>query len=253
MGAGCYAGGRLASIGAFLVGRIGHPAERAWPAYPPIHGWRARMSDSLEVFRKQAKQLVRWHRDGNHSIGGRVRGLPRYSELSDREILAREFTLGEAQEIIAREHGFASWGALREAVAAGHGPAAPAAFTAPQLTAALPVLFVRDVSATAAFFEQRLAFTVDFLHGHPPFYGAVSRDGASLHLRFVHRDVFDRAAFNEEDGLLSAFVTVQGVKALYAEYLQRGVAIEGTLKKEAWGGSGFCVLDPDGNRLYFSE
>ena len=26
----------------------------------------------LEFYRKQAKQLVRWHREGNHSIGGRI-------------------------------------------------------------------------------------------------------------------------------------------------------------------------------------
>jgi hypothetical protein len=26
----------------------------------------------LEAFRKQAKQLVRWHREGNCSIGGRI-------------------------------------------------------------------------------------------------------------------------------------------------------------------------------------
>ena len=29
----------------------------------------------LDAFRKQAKQLVRWHREGNHSIGGRIRAL----------------------------------------------------------------------------------------------------------------------------------------------------------------------------------
>ena len=33
----------------------------------------------LDIYRKQAKQLVRWHRDGNHSIGGRIRKLARYA------------------------------------------------------------------------------------------------------------------------------------------------------------------------------
>src|SRR5688572_17516259 len=57
----------------------------------------------LEAPRKQAKQLVRWHREGNHSIGGRIRGLPRYSHLTDAEALKLKFPLGEAQEIFARD------------------------------------------------------------------------------------------------------------------------------------------------------
>ncbi len=72
------------------------------------------------------------------------------------------------------------------------------------------MLFVRDVTESAKFFERMLGFTIDFLHGEPPFYAGVSRDGARLHLRFVHRDVFDRAALAEEPDLLAAFVPVQG-------------------------------------------
>jgi hypothetical protein len=57
----------------------------------------------LDTHKKQAKQLVRWHREGNHSIGGRIRGLARYKMLTDRETLALTFPLREAQEIIAVE------------------------------------------------------------------------------------------------------------------------------------------------------
>ena len=71
----------------------------------------------LEIYKKQAKQLVRWHREGNHSIGGRIRGLARYKTLTDREALALPFPLREAQEIIAVEAGHASWAALKAAVA----------------------------------------------------------------------------------------------------------------------------------------
>jgi hypothetical protein len=46
----------------------------------------------LDIYKKQAKQLVRWHREGNYSIGGRIRGLARYQSLTDREALAREFS-----------------------------------------------------------------------------------------------------------------------------------------------------------------
>jgi len=55
----------------------------------------------LDIYKKQAKQLVRWHREGNYSIGGRIRSLARYQALTDREALALDFPLREAQEIIA--------------------------------------------------------------------------------------------------------------------------------------------------------
>jgi hypothetical protein len=46
----------------------------------------------LDICKNQAKQLVRWHREGNYWIGGRIRGLARYQSLTDREALAREFS-----------------------------------------------------------------------------------------------------------------------------------------------------------------
>ena len=43
------------------------------------------------------------------------------------------------------------------------------------LKSAVPILFVRDVPASAAFFKEKLGFEIDFLYGAPPFYGSVSR------------------------------------------------------------------------------
>jgi hypothetical protein len=71
----------------------------------------------LDIYKKQAKQLVRWHREGNYSIGGRIRGLARYRKVTDRQALALAFPLREAQEIIALEAGYASWAALKVSVA----------------------------------------------------------------------------------------------------------------------------------------
>ena len=42
---------------------------------------------SVETYRKQAKLLLRWHREGNYSIGEKVRLLDRYRHLTDREVL----------------------------------------------------------------------------------------------------------------------------------------------------------------------
>ena len=62
------------------------------------------------------------------------------------------------------------------------------------LTRVTPILFVRDVEAAARFYAGVLGFKIDFLHGDPPFYGAVSRDGVVLHLRHVDQPNFAELA-----------------------------------------------------------
>jgi catechol 2,3-dioxygenase-like lactoylglutathione lyase family enzyme len=202
----------------------------------------------LEIYKKHAKQLVRWHREGNHSIGGRIRGLARYQTLTDREALALPFPLREAQEIIAVEAGHESWAALKAAAGNEPTPARRVSATT-RLTRAVPVIFVANVQASAEFFRDTLGFSIDFLHGHPPFYAAVSRDGACVHLKFVHEPVF--AIGPHDRGLIMAFIEVENVKALYGQYLAAGVRFDQKLKKQAWGGRDFIVRDLDGNGICF--
>src|SRR5882672_9366923 len=109
----------------------------------------------LDIYKKQAKQLVRWHREGNYSIGGRIRGLARYQTLTDREALARESPLREAQEIIALEAGYTNWAALKVAVANAPAQTTPMSPT-PRLTRAVPVIFAANVERSAEFFRNTL-------------------------------------------------------------------------------------------------
>lgn len=68
----------------------------------------------VENLKKQAKQIVRWHREGYYPVAGRIRaGLPRFAEVDDAAILSRPFALRDAHELIARELGFESWEILR--------------------------------------------------------------------------------------------------------------------------------------------
>jgi catechol 2,3-dioxygenase-like lactoylglutathione lyase family enzyme len=205
----------------------------------------------LEFYKKQAKQLVRWHRDGNYSVAGRIRGLARYKALSDREALALAFPLREAQEVIAIEAGHANWTALKTAVANETTPAKRLP-SPPRVLRAIPVLFVASVQASAEFFRDTLGFSIDFLHGRPPFYGAVSRDGGRLHLKFVHAPVL-AIGTEDRDGFIMAFIEVENVTALYAEYAAAGATFAQKLKKQAWGGRDFIVRDVDGNPICFAE
>jgi uncharacterized glyoxalase superfamily protein PhnB len=120
----------------------------------------------------------------------------------------------------------------------------------PVLKSATPILFVRDVPASAAFLRDTLGFAIDFLHGTPPFYGAVSRDGACLHLRFVHAPVFSESAAREES-LIVATIETDDVDTLYAEFQARGAVIAQAPVRQPWGGTELQVRDLDGNKISF--
>src|SRR5262249_50778421 len=149
---------------------------------------------------------VRWHRERNYSVGGRIRQLSRYQELTDAETLALPFPLNEAQEVIALEQGYSSWAELKEGLKKAP-RSAGIALAAPKLIKGIPVVFVSDVRGAAQFYRDKLGFAIDFLHGRPAFYASVSRDEASIHLRFVHKPALV-VGIREKEQLLSAFVAV---------------------------------------------
>jgi catechol 2,3-dioxygenase-like lactoylglutathione lyase family enzyme len=118
------------------------------------------------------------------------------------------------------------------------------------LKSAVPILFVREVSASAAFFRGKLGFEIEFLYGDPPFYGSVLRGGACLHFRCVDTPNFaDLAA--REISLILATIEVSDVYALFEEFREQGVEFTQTPTKQDWGGTDFHVRDPDGNVISF--
>jgi catechol 2,3-dioxygenase-like lactoylglutathione lyase family enzyme len=209
---------------------------------------------SLENLRKQAKLILRWHRDRYYPVAAQIRsGLPRYSQMTDSEILSQGFKLGDAQELVARQHGFESWQALKTGQKT-MSDRAETISTKPVITAAEPQLFVADIKASCDFFTGRLGFTVAFTYGEPPFYAQVKRDGARLNLRCVERPVIDPALRDREEWLSAALTvaTSAEIKALFLEFQAAGVAFFQTLKREPWGARNFIVRDPDGNLLLFA-
>ena len=209
---------------------------------------------SLENLRKQAKLILRWHRDRYYPVAAQIRsGLPRFSQMTDSEILSQGFKLGDAQELVARQHGFESWQALKtgQNTMPDHAGTIP---TKAVITAAEPQLFVADIKASCDFFTGKLGFTIAFSYGEPPFYAQVTRDGARLNLRCVAQPVIDPALRDREDWLSAALTvaTSAEIKALFLEFQAAGVAFFQTLKRQPWGAKNFLVRDPDGNLLLFA-
>ena len=72
---------------------------------------------SLEHLKSQAKQLLKAHKDGSPDAFQRIRSFfPKLSDATDVEIQSATFGLQDAQLVIAREYGFASWTRLKKAV-----------------------------------------------------------------------------------------------------------------------------------------
>jgi hypothetical protein len=60
----------------------------------------------LENLRKQAKLILRWHRERHYPVAAQVRELlPRFQNVTDAEIVATSFKLSDAQEMVARQYG----------------------------------------------------------------------------------------------------------------------------------------------------
>ena len=72
---------------------------------------------SLEQLKKLAKDLVKGHGQKQPATLALIREhLPAAAGKPTDEIARGPFALHDAQSVIARQHGFASWNALREAV-----------------------------------------------------------------------------------------------------------------------------------------
>jgi catechol 2,3-dioxygenase-like lactoylglutathione lyase family enzyme len=208
----------------------------------------------LENLRKQAKLILRRHRDRYHPVAAQIRsGLPRYSRMTDCEILAQSFKLGDAQELVARQHGFESWQGLKQGLPTMSDHAQTTA-TKAVIAGAEPQLFVTDIKTSCDFFKSKLGFTVAFSYGEPPFYAQVKRDGARINLRCVAQPPIDPVLRDREE-LVSASLTVahpEDVKALFLEFRAAGAEFFQSLKREPWGARDFIVRDPDGNLLLFA-
>lgn len=209
---------------------------------------------NLENLRKQAKLYVRWHREGYYPVAAQIRAmLPRFEDLTDREVLEESFKLTDAQELVSHQHGFESWPALKTGV---HVTTDNNRFMAPAgvLGAVEAQLFVADLDVACEFYVAKLGFAVAFTCGEPAFYGQVRRDRVGLNLRQVDEAVFV-GDIREREHLLSASISLGSsaeTRQLYLEYQTAGADFHQVLRHEPWGARTFIIRDPDGNLLLFA-
>ena len=208
----------------------------------------------LENLKKQPKLILRWHRERHYPVAAQIRGLtPRFLNMSDSEILAASFKLSDAQEMVAREHGFDGWQIPKTGLSTAPRKlkSSPSKAT---IVGAEPQLLVADIKRSCEFFCEKLGFSLVFSYGNPPYYAQVGRDAARLNLRCVEGPVIGSTVRDREE-LLSVSMTVataDEIKLLFLEFQSAGVTFHQKLKKQPWGAKNFVVKDPDENLLLFA-
>lgn len=204
--------------------------------------------DDLENLRKRAKELVRQHRNGVHVVAARVRRSHRdFADLSDRQVLASNFTLADAQRVIAAELGFGSWADLKEAPNMTVQPTVGL-----HLRRALAQVFVTDIDRAIAFYRDVLGFEVVYTYGEPSFYGEVCRDGAAFNVRHIDEMPFVDGVRDAEQ-LLAVSIATTDAKTLFLQFQDAGVEFQERLRRKPWGADEFVVRDPDGNLILFGS
>ncbi|WP_291731291.1 VOC family protein [Leisingera sp. F5] len=115
-----------------------------------------------------------------------------------------------------------------------------------KLQRAMPILQVRDVTGSVAFY-QRLGFTAQGLWGDPPGFGIVQRGQVTLGL--------DRSESGEipvNQGW-AAYLYVEDADALHAEFTALNLPHLSLPEDREYGCRDFQIKDPDGHGLAFGQ
>src|SRR4051812_32656972 len=80
---------------------------------PPRPARSLPATPNLEQQKKRARELLDAARSGDATALARFRVHPRLAAVSDDELRTRTFSLHEAQLVLAREYGFATWAKLK--------------------------------------------------------------------------------------------------------------------------------------------
>ncbi len=113
-----------------------------------------------------------------------------------------------------------------------------------------PQFLVDDLDQAIAYYRDKLGFQLDF--SYESFYASVSRDGFAIHLKCAPKLAADRVHKKQHEHL-DAYISVSGIRDLFAELNSRGARILKPLEERPWACLDFYVEDRDGYILCFSE
>ncbi len=123
---------------------------------------------------------------------------------------------------------------------------------APRIADLRPMLAVTDLPRAVRFYVERLGFNCSSMHGNPPVWAEVERDGVALMLNAPPADCVRRDVPPKSRDYQIFYFDVKNVADLHAEFRSRGVLVT-DLRVAFYGMKEFEVRDPDGYWLWFAE
>jgi uncharacterized glyoxalase superfamily protein PhnB len=114
-----------------------------------------------------------------------------------------------------------------------------------------PQFFTTDIPATLAYYKDKLGFDCLGTWQDPPVYAVVARDNRRIHFRYAEAPAPNPDKYADE--LLDAYLFVEDVDALYAEFAPRGVEFTRPLGNTPWHSREFVLKDCDGRLLAFGN
>jgi uncharacterized glyoxalase superfamily protein PhnB len=115
----------------------------------------------------------------------------------------------------------------------------------------VPLFFSTNIPGTLAYYKEKLGFECLGAWQDPPIYAIVARDQHAIHFRCAEPPAANPDKYADE--LLDAYIRVDDVDALYAEYAAKGVEFTRELANTLWNSREFVVKDCSGRLLAFGS
>jgi uncharacterized glyoxalase superfamily protein PhnB len=112
-----------------------------------------------------------------------------------------------------------------------------------------PVFFTMDIPRTVAYYKDKLGFECLGTWQDPPVYAILARDQHAIHFRCAAPPTANPDKYAGE--LLDAYLFVEDVDELYAEFSEKGVEFTRLPTDMPWRCREFVVKDCDGRLLAF--
>jgi catechol 2,3-dioxygenase-like lactoylglutathione lyase family enzyme len=112
-----------------------------------------------------------------------------------------------------------------------------------ELSRAIPILNVRSLRASLAYYRDVLGFKVEWEHGEPPDFGSVSRGDTTIFM-------CEGCQGNPGTWMM---VFSRDVNALHEEFTARKALVRMPPKDMPWRLREMHVSDPDGNVIRFAS
>ena len=122
-----------------------------------------------------------------------------------------------------------------------------------KITSSAPVLLVKDLLKSAAYWRDKLGFTDQKVFGHPPNFAMVKRDDFTVMLAQVEADKPFIPNWQIVEKMWDVYFWVDDVDTIYAEFQASGAIIDYSLYVAPHGVKEFGIQDLDDHDIAFGQ